>query len=233
MSAVTTQPEKKEFKRLLIHEDRAALENLLRLGNKACSKMGAVSSAYRALKLGPWGNEAYQSILGDGLEALYRKELARAEAAYQALPFKSATVQRDMLGTVTDGFAALREAVKALEQAATQSSLLLGNETSFPLELIAIEDGKAVIPEQVQEDVLERSCRIYMETPEDAEVYRRGKAMADAINEFLESVKALQPEAHYDTYHNLARTHFLLHQEDKTVKIDPKAIMWMVEKNKK
>jgi hypothetical protein len=230
MSATTTETEKKDFKRLLIHEDRAALENLLRLGNKACSRMGAVSSAYSALRLGPWGNEAYQSILGDGLEALHRKELARVDAEYQALPFKSATVQREMLGAVSEGFAALREAVKALEQAATQSSLLLGYETSFPLELIAIEDGKAVIPEQVQEDVLERSCRIYMETPEDAEVYRRGKAMADAINEFLESVQALQPEAHDSTYHNLARTHYLIHQEDKTVKLDPTAIKWMVEK---
>lgn len=218
-----------KFTPILIHEDRKALEELLTLGNRACRAMSAVQQAYKALRLGPWSQEAYDAATGPGLALLERKELERVEGQYEALPFRSATVRREMTESVTNLFSALRETVKALRKAAEPPPHL--SRPPFPVELLKInDDGSAAVPESVKEEILEKSCRTYVTNAEDAAVYQRVVALEEAANGFLESARERKPERFYDIWNGLHFSQFLHKQEDKTVKVNANAIAWLIKK---
>lgn len=96
------------------------------------------------------------------------------------------------------------------------------------MEKIEIENGQAVIPESVKEEIRETYCRTYITNPEDEEVYKAVKALESASNNVLQLVKERKPSFMYDASRAFdSGGSFVGLQADKTVKARISMVKWL------
>lgn len=205
----TTQP-------ILVNEDLSALHYFTSRFPAVQKDVAAMFTAGSIVELKPT-QELYDEIITSGTAAIFERYMSAEKAKVKKF---SPTVQANMLEGIELPF---KEFEKAVKKVLSWSEFDLQGAIKFPLDLITIQDGQAVLTDANIEAIKEQFCRKYVAPGIGVELLQSVQAIADAHNAFLQ---VLDKADYLHEYDFSSLIDFINIKSDKSIEVDASGVNW-------
>jgi hypothetical protein len=225
MESTTTE------QRILIHQDDALLNDILRDLNVYITPLNNLKDAYEALQLGDFSDKVLKQLTTKGIDEIvttYRKSLNdNLDSTGVVNTILRTIALQGSEEPVSNLHRALKEALNAKPEpkggisSSARTQLLLLPDISFKNGQFGVFD---------QESILERHCRIYVEDKKSREIYFNLLKVQESLQDYVKWVNDLGlPRGIFGgSFTDNLKEFFSYNPETFEIAIRPTSIKWAV-----
>lgn len=174
-----------EKERILIKEDRELLNKICRDLPEYITLLNKVKESYEKLELGEFSQKVFNDILSKGPEKTLDKFHSNLIVQFNNAKITSSILRSNMIAETNPIQNEFRNAVTDLKSFKPYNiKNYIGNRYDYiKLHQITYENGRFFISDENEENILEQSCRTYLESDRDKELFEKTKAFANTYKE--------------------------------------------------
>ncbi len=170
--------------RILIKEDRNLLNEIVNDLRGYKPTLTALYNGYNGLQLGSFNNEIFKKITKQGLSHLYTKYQANLEAECDKTGVINPILRKTVMSASEPEFEKFRKVYSDLMDYSPTPSRF-NPRPMLELENISFNGENFEVSAVDQEIILERNCRIYLQTEAEKSFHSNLSNLQDAFNNYL------------------------------------------------
>jgi hypothetical protein len=170
-------------KRILLQENRELgneIKNDL-IQFKPC--LAQLKATFEKLELSNFTDDQFKTMLLIGTQQVKPLYINTLNQDLDNLKIKNSDIRNNMIAGCNENIEKLEYALDCLKKFKPKN--YTSGRPDLTLKQISFIDGNFVVSELDFENILEKSCRIYIETPEEFEFYNIVKDLSEQFNKYL------------------------------------------------
>ncbi|MCP9198800.1 hypothetical protein MKO06_02710 [Gramella sp. GC03-9] len=175
------------MKRELIFEDRDKLRSITQDIKDYNPYLDKVKSTYENLEMGEFSDEVFNE-LKRSTSSIRKRFEEKLDTEIKKAGITMTSVSEKMKESPRKDFEAFEEAVNDLSSFSPNNSGKTFPRPDLSLEDITYMQGKFMISKTDQENILEKHCRIYLETEEEKRLYDKLQNFISVYNDLQEEI---------------------------------------------